>query len=437
MASTSEPVVVTFQQIEKALTKQEAVGNLREAAEADTDVTDLERGRVMAAMGGILNDLRKAESDAGATVLTTAHNGAASRLQSLLASGENADLAFEPLPTGGFEAKFDTGDWFGWAQVAWQKLKHRTPHPLIRPSTALAEPMDEQARIAVIGDWGTGLYGAPHIARSIEQDPEPLSMILHLGDVYYSGTVDETRQRLLGGWPDRTGAVNRALNSNHEMYSGGVAYFTETLPRFGQEASYFAVQNKHWTLVGLDVAYKDHAIDDQQVDWLKAILTAAGDRKVVLFSHHQLYSHWESQGRKLTGHSGFGEILRSKRIFAWYWGHEHRCSIFEEPDKEFGILARCIGHGGMPQPRGTTRYLPRVEEADFLRAVWRRSDAEEVAGNQLSSVVVLDGPNKFIPGEEDRFAPHGYAVLNLDGPRLVEQVMDAEGGVIYERTLAE
>ena len=156
-------------------------------------------------------------------------------------------------------------------------------------------------------------------------------MLLHLGDVYYSGTSKEVKQRFLDVWPSRNGAINRALNSNHEMYSGGEAYFDDTLPKFGQEGSYFAFQNEHWTLVGLDVAYRDHDIDDQQVEWLKEILAKAGDRKVVLFSHHQLYSHFESQGTKLWSHPGFGAILRSKRIFAWYWGHEHRCSIFEAP----------------------------------------------------------------------------------------------------------
>ena len=80
----------------------------------------------------------------------------------------------------------------------------------------------------------------------------------------------------------------RALNSNHEMYSGGNYYFEDTLPAFGQDASYFVHQNKNWTLVGLDVAHTDHAIDDKQVDWLKGVLSQAGDRKVILFSHQSI-----------------------------------------------------------------------------------------------------------------------------------------------------
>jgi hypothetical protein len=430
------PVVVTFREIEKVLTGQEAVGNIRQVASRDMQASPAERAAVMAAMGEVLKELREAEQKQGAHVLTTPQHAAASRLQSLVASGDAADLKFEPLPSGGLEAKFDTHDWFGWATVAWSKLKHLVPHPMLRPKTDVAEEFPAAGRIALLGDWGTGLYGAPEIAKAVRQDPQPFVMLLHLGDVYYSGTDTEVKQRFLDVWPLRSGAVNRALNSNHEMYSGGEAYFGLTLPKFGQEASYFAYQNQHWTLVGLDVAYRDHDIDDEQVAWLRSILAKAGDRKVVLFSHHQLYSHFDDQGTKLFGHPGFGEILRSKRIFAWYWGHEHRCVLFEQPDENFGLFGRCIGHSGMPESRDATLSLPRATEKIYEQAEWRRSPAQTHKGNRLPSAVVLDGPNKFIKNEEDKFAPHGYAVLTLDGPTLKEQVLNATGHVIYAKQLA-
>ena len=84
----------------------------------------------------------------------------------------------------------------------------------------------------------------------------------------------------------------------------GQGYFKKILPAFDQDASYFAFQNTNWTLIGLDVAHKDHQISepdfpDQQLNWLEGILAKAEKRKVIFVSHHQLYSHYESQGDKL------------------------------------------------------------------------------------------------------------------------------------------
>jgi len=430
-----QPVVVSFKEVEKTLTGNEAVKNLDEVSKSDSELSPVEKAAVMATVGNILRVGRKAQEESGDNVLVTAQHGPASRLQSLLASGEQGSLSLTPLKAGGLEAKFDTNDWFGWASVAWAKLKHLVPHPMLRPATNVPQPFPDQGRIALLGDWATGLYGAPEIAKAVRADADPFSLLMHLGDVYYSGTTKEVQKRFLDLWPDRPEALNRAVNSNHEMYSGGDPYFKKTLPKFGQDASYFAFQNQHWLLVGLDVAYDDHAIDDQQVEWLKQLLAGAGNRKVILFSHHQLYSHFEAQGTKLMNHAGLGAILKSKRIFAWYWGHEHRCTIFEAPDPTFGLFGRCIGHAGMPQTRTRTLGLPVATEKKYERADWRRSPAQTAGGNPLPSAVVLEGRNDLIKGEEEKFAPHGYAVLTLDGPVLTEQVRDARGKVIYEGVL--
>jgi hypothetical protein len=114
-ANSDQPVVVTFREVERILTGNEAVPSIAEAANVDTEVSPVERAAVMATMGNILKELRKAQDQTGANVMVTAQHGPASRLQSLIASGEAAALKFEPLPTGGLEAKFDTQDWFGWA----------------------------------------------------------------------------------------------------------------------------------------------------------------------------------------------------------------------------------------------------------------------------------------------------------------------------------
>ena len=110
--------------------------------------------------------------------------------------------------------------------------------------------------------------------------------------------------------------------------------------------------------------------------------------------------------------------------------------LFDEPDEQFGLWGRCIGHGGMPETRTRTRDLPRATEGIYTRANWRRVAAKTSDGIAIPRATVLEGPNPFIPGEEDNFTPHGYAVLTLDSPKLTEQVLDPTGTVIYEKTLA-
>ena len=54
---------------------------------------------------------------------------------------------------------------------------------------------------------------------------------------------------------------------------------------------------------------------------------------------------------------------------------------------------------------------------------------------KLPAAVVLEGENPLIPGEAQKFTPHGYAVLVLDGPTLKEEVRDPFGHVIYDRVI--
>ena len=110
--------------------------------------------------------------------------------------------------------------------------------------------------------------------------------------------------------------------------------------------------------------------------------------------------------------------------------------LFEQPDQNFGLFGRCIGHSGMPESRDATWNLPRATEKIYERAEWRHSPDQSREGNPLPSAVVLEGRNEFIKNEEDKFTPHGYAVLTLDGPMLKEQVRDPTGQVIYEKQLA-
>ena len=228
--------------------------------------------------------LQEATDEAGASdVVVTAQDREVSLAQSLL-----AELGTEtrPLDSGGQEVQFGTGvtgfDWFRWLGSVADRVRRRDAHPLVRPPHPVADQLTGDLTVAMTADWATGLYGAPRIAETIRRmaADRPFDLLMHLGDVYYSGTPEEVEQRFLPLWPSAAGRLNRALNANHDMYSGGFGYFERILPKFKQDGSYFAVQNEHWLLVGLDTAYVDHDIDVEQVTWLDLIARAGRRSRV-------------------------------------------------------------------------------------------------------------------------------------------------------------
>jgi hypothetical protein len=322
-----------------------------------------------------------------------------------------------------YEAKFDEGDIAGWlfsflpSYLAGRFKKK----PFVTPSENVVTIPDE-ARIAILGDWGSGLYGAPECANTIAKMDPKYDVIVHLGDVYYAGTASEVQDRFLGVWPTVAGAKSFATNSNHEMYSGGEGYFTRTLadPRFAHDSSCFAFQNSNFLFLGLDTAYEDFDLSDEQVRWIEQRIEKSGGRRVVLLSHHQPFSQFEGPGTKLT--QKLGHLLTAGKIFAWYWGHEHRCVIFGYHNV-WRIWGRCIGHGGYPAFRDNfSNLVPERESAEDTR--WFRIDR----GAQIG--FVLDGPNVYVGGHEKKYSPNGFMSLTLDGKQIREAVLSPSGMLV-------
>ena len=356
----------------------------------------------------------------GNAILHTPQNDLASRLQTLLAKQATAAGQVETvqppqtiaIPTGNsftlgvLTVKFDNDDIAGWLQMA-PELIFKPPRAAWIDPPPVPQSIPDNARIAVFADWGTGLYGAPAITKCIE-GLDRCDVVLHLGDTYYSGENDEVRDRLVGNWPRRpAGTINRALNGNHEMYSGGQGYFQALRSFFQQPASCFALQNARWILVCLDTAYEDFDLDAKQVAWLKSIVNAAGNRKLILFSHHQPFSQLDDQGPNLQ--VALADLLNKQRIHAWFWGHEHRLAIYD-PHPVWGFKGRCIGHGGFPAFRDD---LPDAH-GDVYQ--WLILPAQP----QAPKARLLDGPNFWIPQDTEGFSPHGWVVLDFDGATVWE-----------------
>jgi hypothetical protein len=149
-------------------------------------------------------------------------------------------------------------------------LEHaRAKYPFQTATAASRIQIPNICKIALLGDWGADNVHAARLGQlAIAKEAD---YVIHLGDIYYSGTEGECR-KFLKNWPlkqaDGTPMPGRsfALNGNHEMYSLGRPYFTIVLPAFGQEASYFTLYNDTWQIQGLDTAYLPFSIGGRGED---------------------------------------------------------------------------------------------------------------------------------------------------------------------------
>lgn len=416
-------VVMNGDSVRAVLENHESVSH-EQVAQAVSD--PIEQARLIAGINNALIEIQDHETSP--EVLSSPPSKIASQLQTFLAeqAAREGKAVARELPGGAIEAKFDKGDWKGWAfsffswaggiiDAKWIKAP---PDP---------EPMPDNARVALLADWATGLYGAPPAAKCISATKPAFSHVIHLGDVYYSGTTSEIDERMMAFWPNINGARRLACNGNHEMYSGGHAYFGTALKMFGQQASYFALENEHWLLVGLDTAYAEHSLYGDQISWLETIRRQRPKKKLVLLSHHQPFSLIESQGPELVKYLRL--LLQEGAIHAWYFGHEHRCAIYDRhPD--WKLAARCIGHGGMPYYRDTIELENRngQRQTGANGSTWYRMNGAKLTQNEsgvpggliVPPSLILDGPNPYLDDEAEDYGPHGYVALEFEGDRLFE-----------------
>lgn len=274
-------------------------------------------------------------------------------------------------------------------------------HP-IRGIDLLDIPDD--AKIAIFGDWGFGTRGSRLVSESIAR--ASADVVIHLGDVYYSGTDEEVRGYLCDVWPvDPQIVPSRACNSNHEMYAGGRAFEQTTLPFLRQSSSLFALRNASWLLIGLDTGTIDGELGADQVQLVLSFLAQNPAHNVALLSHHPVYSleaGIESRMRETAE-----PLLASGRVSRWYSAHEHAAVVF--PEDKFGVRVRCVGNGGFP-------YLLPVGLGIRGRTHAREETWLPSAAPGLGSVEVGCGPSQYaIDGST--YGPEGWVELSLPSAR--------------------
>ncbi len=122
--------------------------------------------------------------------------------------------------------------------------------------------------------------------------------------------------------------------------TGGHGYFgcLDADGRFAQQQgfSYFALESEHWLIAGLDTAWEADGIKGDagglaspQLEWLMRLRNSAPGKGLILMSHHQLFSLYENDSPLLQRR--IEPLLSSgDPVDAWFWGHEHRCAVYEE-----------------------------------------------------------------------------------------------------------
>lgn len=297
-------------------------------------------------------------------------------------------------------------------RVFGTKVPFRTPSENDGP---LVSGIQDDVVIAMAGDWGTGNQSSKDIAEQMKAIGAHHT--IHLGDVYYSGTDSEEMKNFVNLWPP--GSLGSwALNSNHEMYSGGHGYYNVALgnSKFAKQRgfSFFALEHSRAMVIGLDTAY--HAdgflyskgnLQNPQLAWLTRIGEAAraADKRIILLSHHDALTYRRETIDPLWSQVS-GALGRPPEF--WYWGHVHGVAVYE-PFVSGGVKvrARCVGHGGVP-------YAPEISNPALQ---WTESD---LAGD----------------AEIPKRALNGFVVLRFTKQGLTEEFIDEKGRTRLSQSIA-
>jgi 3',5'-cyclic AMP phosphodiesterase CpdA len=356
-----------------------------------------------------------------------------------------ADQLLEDLPSGtnriahAILSDLDLFHRFGPCDLGWIQTKIAEGLAMIEgkpefpDSPAPPVRLARNARVLIVGDWGTGLPGAVAVAKQmrkwVDEARDREQHVIHLGDVYYSGWREEYQTRFLPYWPVDRGdrdVMSWSLNGNHDMYSGGHGYFGFLLhdPRFrghwqGDPAketpsSHFSLENDDWQILGLDSSYADHDLAGSQAQWLADKLRAS-QRKTMLLSHHQPFSAYDAEVSQAMTEKVQNAVPAGRSIDAWIWGHEHRCTVYGNRPKPWLKFGSCVGNGGVPQLLPDPPLAPLPDDAAHAPLTWAYEGDEPADGNNWL-----------------RF---GFAVLDFDGANVTIRYVDEHNNEVHKLAL--
>ena len=399
--------------VQREQTRQQIVAKLGQAyQEASQTTTDPRWFTAQTAMSGIAQSAMNTRAQQAQPMTAAAAAAAAPAAALALAPLEQ----FGPLDPRWIEAVVD-----GFKT----DIEGKAPFVQHKNLNDFLQNIPDQVTVAIFGDWGANNRAAQLVSEQIRA-AQP-DIVIHLGDIYYAGQENEA-ESALKMWPladPATGSIpsgtSYAMNGNHEMYSGGRAYFGTILKALNQKASYFGLRNSNWQILAFDSSYVDQRllspqdaapIDSRlasQWEWLVDKMKNS-TLATILLSHHQPVSAFALDNNQAqTFRQDFQKFIAAagRSVFGWFFGHEHRCTIFD--DIQIPYLARLIGHGCIPHTPPPANQQPDPGCFSFS-AMNTRANAN---GDAVSGFALLkfDGRNidiKYIDEDGKTFLQEGW-----------------------------
>jgi hypothetical protein len=111
-----------------------------------------------------------------------------------------------------------------------------------------------KVRIAVIGDAGYEGNAQKKVLRMIREQhlDRPYDLLIHLGDTYFGGTIEETARHLVRPLL-AAGPRPLSLCGNHDLYYGAEG-FVFAVTAFKQPGRYFLVETPEYRIAALDTS---------------------------------------------------------------------------------------------------------------------------------------------------------------------------------------
>jgi hypothetical protein len=312
------------------------------------------------------------------------------------------------------KAECDAGGW-SLCLTTYLGYKLLGEKPEYRPNQNPVVDLGTRSRIAIIGDWGVGDDVSINVLREVAKlNPD---VLLHLGDVYYAGTQHEAKVNFLDICQSVLGnnIPIYTLCGNHDMYSGGAGYYW-LLDQIGQKASYFRLQNDDWMFLAMDTGFHDNdpftiATNMTQLvsqngwseaDWHQKQIADLGKRKLVLLSHHQLFSPFSSvgsvNGNPYAYNPNLYQVFKDAIPKAewWFWGHEHTLGVYPE---YMGLKrGRCVGGSAVPVFQDQQSYATcpdKLQTLDGAMPIWDKTTILGTSKNMYNNCfafMTLTGP---------------------------------------------